>query len=262
MDNIKLVPLKELRVISGEKNLDIEMLIKDFYLTYLLYLIKDIKGLYFKGGTALYKIFLNNLRLSEDLDFTVEGDLRKIEKQIREKIKSDKVFKEITHDKRVEHFTRLLVHYTSPYGGKGHIIIDLNKRAKIYLKPEEYELKHFYKEYIPKFKVRTINLKEIISEKICATMQRYAPRDYYDIYNIIKRKLPIDMKLVKQKFKDDGKELDIENIFKRGYRIYNKWGSDLLPLTTSKPGFKQVMKTLTKFFKYKEHKEKMKKEKR
>lgn len=114
MDEIKTIPLEELKTIAGERNLDIETIIKDYYLTHLLYLIKNIEGLCFKGGTALYKVFLNNLRLSEDIDFTVKGDLRHVEKQIREKVMLEKVFKEITHDKRTTHFTRLIVHYISP----------------------------------------------------------------------------------------------------------------------------------------------------
>lgn len=66
------------------------------------------------------------------------------------------------------------------------------------------------------------------------------------------------MKLVKQKFKDNNEEFDIGRIFKRGDKIYNKWESDLLPLTTTKPSFKEVMQTLTEFFKYKDHKERLK----
>ena len=127
---MEIINESKLSYLAGKYNLNITYLEKDFYLTYLLYLIKDIKGLYFKGGTAIYKIFLNNLRLSEDLDFTIKGDLREIEKQIREKIKSNKVFREITYDKRVEHFTRLIVHYMTPYGDKSNIIIDLNKKSK------------------------------------------------------------------------------------------------------------------------------------
>ncbi|MCD4760209.1 nucleotidyl transferase AbiEii/AbiGii toxin family protein [archaeon] len=247
----KIISIDELKVIAGEKGFDIETTIKDYYLTYILFLIKDIKGLYFKGGTALYKIFLNHLRLSEDLDFTATESIRKIEKQIKERLKSKKVFKEITHDKRVKDFTRLIVHYVSYYG-KDSIIIDLNKRAKIYLKSEEHNLIHFYKGNIPEFKVKTLNVRELIAEKICAMVQRYAPRDYYDVYEIIKNKLPIDIKLVKKKFVDSDEKYDIGRIFRRGNKIYNKWESDLLPLTTTKPEFKKVMNTLMKYFKYKE----------
>ena len=51
---------------------------KDYYLTLILYLIKDVNGIYFKGGTALNKIFLNHARLSEDIDFTLTINEKKI----------------------------------------------------------------------------------------------------------------------------------------------------------------------------------------
>lgn len=144
-----------------------------------------------------------------------------------------------------------MVHYRL-FHENGVIYIDLNSRAKVYLPAEEYEIKHFYKSYIPKFNVKTLNIKEIIAEKISAVVLRYAPRDYYDIYNVIKKDLPIDIKLVKKKFEDNKEEYDIGRIFRRGNKIYAKWKSDLLPLTSTKPSFKKVMNTLIDFFHYKE----------
>src|SRR3989344_1186650 len=242
------ITLDELKIIADKKKLNIIILEKDYLVTYLLYLIKDIKNIYFKGGTALNKIFLNHKRLSEDLDFTVTEDIPKIEEKIKNKLKGT-IFNKISHDKRVDNFTRLVVHYKL-FHEKGVIYIDLNKRAKIYLKTDEYELKHFYKDYIPKFKVKTLNVKELIAEKITAIVLRYAPRDYYDFYNIVNKKLPIDMKLVKKKFKDNNEEYDINRILKRGDKIYNKWESDLLPLISTKVSFKKVIETLKRFFQY------------
>lgn len=54
------ITLSELKIISGEKGFNIKILEKDYLLTYLLYLIKDVEGIYFKGGTALNKIFLGH----------------------------------------------------------------------------------------------------------------------------------------------------------------------------------------------------------
>jgi len=201
------ITLDELRIIADDKKLDIVMIEKDYLLTSLLYALKDIRGIYFKGGTALNKIFLNHERLSEDLDFTATDSIVKIENKIKEKLEGT-IFTKITHDKRVEGFVRLVVHYKL-FHEKGTIFIDLNKRAKIYLKSEEAEIKHFYPEHIPKFKIKTLNLKEIIAEKIAAVVLRYAPRDYYDVYNIIKYKLPIDMKLIKKKFRDNMTNLEL-----------------------------------------------------
>jgi len=243
------ITLDELKIIADEKKLDIVMIEKDYLLTYLLYLIRNINNIYFKGGTALNKIYLEHKRLSEDLDFTVTDNINRIEQEIREKLK-ETIFNNITHDKRVDNFVRLIIHYKL-FHEKGTIFIDLNKRAKIYLKPELKELRHFYPDYIPKFEIKTLHIKEIIAEKMVAIVQRYAPRDYYDVYNIIKKKLPIDKKLLKKKFEDIDKEYDIKRIFKRGNKIYSKWESDLLPLTSTKPNFKEVMETLMEFFKYK-----------
>jgi len=73
------ITLDELKILSGEKNFNLALLEKDYLLTQLLYLLKDIKGIYFKGGTALNKIFLGYARLSEDLDFTLITKLRREE---------------------------------------------------------------------------------------------------------------------------------------------------------------------------------------
>ena len=84
MDEIKPIPLEELKVISGKLGFDPETTIKDYYLTLLLFHLSKINGLYFKGGTALNKMLLNHARLSEDLDFTVKRqryDKRKCHKK-------------------------------------------------------------------------------------------------------------------------------------------------------------------------------------
>ena len=65
------ITLERLNIIAGKEGFNIIMIEKDYLLTYLLYLLRDIKGIYFKGGTALHKVILNHERLSEDLDFTL-----------------------------------------------------------------------------------------------------------------------------------------------------------------------------------------------
>lgn len=248
---MEMISKDKLSYLAGKYGVSEIYIEKDFYLTATLYLIRGIKGLYFKGGTALYKIFLNHLRLSEDLDFSVKGDLRRIEKEIKTKLLLNSIFKEIKYDKRTKHFIRLIVSYTSLFGGDDRIILDLNKKAKVYLGPEKKQLKHFYKNVIPNFEINVLNIEELIAEKISAITQRYAPRDYYDVYNIINKKLPINMSLVKKKCEDAGRRFEVNRIFRRGQKIYNKWESDLLPLTRTKPRFRKVMRVLSHFFEYK-----------
>lgn len=93
------------------------------------------------------------------MDFTLTRDVKEIEEEIKENLKGT-IFKKITHDKRVEKFTRLIVHYKL-YHEDGTIFIDLNERGKLLLKSEKYEVKHFYNGYLPKFKVNTLNIKNL-----------------------------------------------------------------------------------------------------
>lgn len=213
------ITLDELKIIADEQGFDIVLLEKDYLITYLLYLLKDIKNIYFKGGTALNKIFLNHERLSEDLDFTLTGKSTELEKEIKGKLKGT-IFDKITHDKRVDKFVRLVVHYKL-FHEKDIIFIDLNERAKLLLKPQKIQVPHFYPEHIPKFKVNCLHKNEIIAEKVMAVCQRHKPRDYFDVYCIIKRKIPISISLIKRKFKDNGKRFISELMFKNTNKVFN-----------------------------------------
>ena len=247
------IELKELQVIAGEKGFDLETIIKDYYLTLLLYNLSGVKDIYFKGGTALNKIYFNHVRLSEDLDFTVRGNVKKIEARVRKAIQREKEFTKVTHDKKTTQFIRLHIHYKSPLG-TDCLIVDLNQKATIHLKPEEKEVKHFYAGKIPKFSVQTLNFEEMIAEKVSAAVIRNAPRDYYDLYNTITKKIPINMNLVKQKLEEHGQKFDVNKLFRQGSKVFTRWKTDLLPLTSTKPDYKTVINAISKHFKYKQKK--------
>jgi len=251
------ITLNELKVIAGDKNFNIKLIEKDYVLTQLLYLLKDIKGMYFKGGTALNKIFLNHARLSEDLDFTVTKKVSEIEKQIKAKLKRTK-FSKVTRDKQVQKFTRLIVHYKL-FHEESMIFVDLNRRAKLIKKPERHTIKHFYSEFIPEFSVNTLSKEEMIAEKISAAIARNAPRDHFDLYTIILHKMPINQKLIKEKCKQSGYKFNIAKMFKNANKLKNRWDEDVSPLLPTETTFIQVMQTLSKHFKYKEKKKETKK---
>src|SRR3989338_5522427 len=137
-----VLSLDELKIIADEKGFSLPLIEKDYLITHLLFLLKNIQGIYFKGGTALNKIFLDHARLSEDIDFSTNRNIHFIEKEIRGSLKNT-IFKEITHDKKVDKFIRLIVHYKL-FHEKGTIFIDLNERSQMILEPEKKEIIHFY----------------------------------------------------------------------------------------------------------------------
>ncbi len=258
MDEIKKISEENFRRIASSKPFNTFLLTKDYNITVLLYIMKDIEGIYFKGGTALGKIVLNYHRMSEDIDFTLTKDLELVKKDIINTIEKSGFFAKITKDKDVQGFTRLIVHYKGFDGEEGTVFIDLNQRGKLLLPPEKHPVKHFYPDEIPTFAFPTLAQEEMIAEKVVAAINRNKPRDHFDIYMIIKNRLPINKELVKKKCKESGTLFDITKMFNQGQKLHKRWNEDMLPLLAEEVSFQEVMGTVAKYFGLKEEKEKKK----
>jgi uncharacterized protein len=253
MVDAKAINKKVISDIVARTSFNEELLVKDYYITLLLFLLKDVEGIYFKGGTALNKTILNYARISEDIDYTLDLPLSKVREKIESIINESGIFGKVTQDKDVDKFVRLIVPYSSEIG-TGTIFIDLNERGKLYIKSEKLNINHYY-ENIPEFSVVCLSVSEMIAEKMAATIGRNKPRDHYDLYQIIKLKFQIDLKLVEKKCKQSGVELDIVKMFDKGQKLHKRWNEDLAPLLISDISFKEVMTTLAKHFKLKYVKE-------
>lgn len=256
MDKIKELLIEEFEFIVSEKEFNRELLAKDYYITILLYLMKDIRGIYFKGGTALQKTILDYARISEDIDFTLERDLSSVKQEIIAVINSSKLFGTITKDKDVSRFTRLIVPYDTKIS-KGVIFIDLNERGKLLLEPIKLKIKHLYHN-ISEFKFSCLNIDEMIGEKVAAAIGRNKPRDHYDIYQIIKKNFKINMPIVEEKCNLSGCNPSIIKMFNNAKKLHTRWKTDLEPLLVNPVSFEEVMKTLSEYFKLKDEKDKLK----
>ena len=201
---------------------------------------------------------LNHSRLSEDIDFTTTRDVKDIEKEIEEILTKQNWVKNITRDKNVDGFVRMVIFFKSMTSKDDFIYIDLNKKAKLLTTPEIKKINHFYTETIPIFNFACLSQNELVAEKVAAAIGRNKPRDHYDIYKIIKLKIPIDMKLVEEKCKQSATEFSIIKIFNKAKKLKNRWDEDMLPLIKDQVSFQEVMKTLSDYFKLKEEKEKLK----
>lgn len=247
-----LISKAKLQNIAAERGFNLIYLEKDYFLTILLYFLRDVHGLYFKGGTALNKVVFNHIRLSEDLDFTCTAKISEMKEKIQQIVKENPAFfTSVDIGRENEKFVRIQIYYKSYFGEKERINIDLNSRAKVYLKPEKGSIKHFY-DGIPDFGVIVLNQKELIAEKIRSLFQRNQPRDYFDAYQIIQSKQKIDENLVKQKLKEVGLEYDISKIFKNSNKIYSRWEEETTSFTNKPISYKTAITTIAKNFKYKQ----------
>ena len=88
----------------------------------------------------------------------------------------------------------------------------------------------------------------MVAEKMAAAIGRNKPRDHYDLYQIIKRKIPIDFTLVKKKCMQSGDEFNIIKMFNNANKLYKRWNEDLEPLIVEQVTFQEVMQALSKHF--------------
>ncbi|MDO9028585.1 MAG: nucleotidyl transferase AbiEii/AbiGii toxin family protein [Candidatus Roizmanbacteria bacterium] len=153
-----------------------------------LYRIKGSERIFFKGGTA-YRIVYKSPRFSEDLDFsTGEISLKEIEKiifNILEDLSNTGLVCDIEESKRTTggYLAKL---FTSFLGEKVPIDIQISLREKI---GKDYNIFDVVNEYVPTYQVILLPERVMIGEKIRAALTRSKPRDFYDIYFLLRQGL-------------------------------------------------------------------------
>ena len=158
-----------------------------------LYISKEAHKLYFKGGTAL-KLIYQSPRFSEDLDFT--GHL------YRHNEIDELLLKTLVEVERIGLSISLkeakttsggylgIIHYQL-YDFVGNMNIEISLRSP---KRSKSEVVTIINDFTIPYSITQLSAKELVQEKIQATLRRGKPRDFYDIYFVLRSNLPIDKK--------------------------------------------------------------------
>ena len=159
----------------------------------------------FKGGTCLKKIYIQDYRFSEDLDFTIkkDGDMDPavIEQYLLEAFAVGKELlglsiqnKNIKIDPFPDKkglFIQIKVPYQSPLmpsGSLPRIKLDLTQDENLEDTPTWLPLMHAYSdEAAVSIPIQSYSLDEIFAEKCRALVQRTRPRDLYDVVNLYEK---------------------------------------------------------------------------
>lgn len=151
-----------------------------------LYSQQGSDELLFKGGTAL-KIVFHSPRFSEDLDFSVQ--------KILSKHKLDNFFlgsiskienEGITIELKEAEFTSggyLGILSYSFYNFRGEINIEISLRKE---EIAQKSVTTIVSDFLPAYVLVYLSPKEIVKGKLLALLNRYKPRDYYDLYFILR----------------------------------------------------------------------------
>lgn len=241
-----MVTRAELVSIARKQKLPLGMIEKDFILTLILREIynswfKNI--LVFKGGTALHKLYLHK-RLSVDLDFTALDEFN------IDAFKNILLIKEINSEIRkigtFEKSVSIDLKYISLLNYPDSIKIDISLREKPLLELKEVAL---HSPYFPDFPVLALQIQEMAAEKMRALIQRKRPRDYYDMWLLLRE---IEFKdfenLAEEKLAAMDDKFDISKVFADLGIVRSLWKDDLVQLIPELPDFDSVIKDLKKQF--------------
>jgi predicted nucleotidyltransferase component of viral defense system len=242
---------------------------KDYVIGWILKGISNIeilKGrLLFKGGTALRKIYFAEYRLSEDLDFTYNGEdyrTEVIDKYFNELIDWEKTEVRISMDVKDKHehqtgnYTFYLA-YTGPLGGAGankSIKVDIANDEILCNDPVEMKVNNEYSDLNEEFTILNYTLDEIVAEKMRTLMQRTQPRDLYDIWYMFEvENKDIEDFIFDFQEKTKFKKLDPNQFTKlvlvKEVTFKRQWGASLNQQIKDVPDFDDVWRSLGKHWK-------------
>jgi len=202
-----MITRDELRRIAQMNGVPLHTQEKDYIqnlFLFRLYLLEEAENLVLKGGTCL-KLFYGSNRFSEDLDFTllkmidIESLLSKAVSDlslvgIKAEVNKEKYF--------IDGFTCRLKYrgplYTGDKFSIGSIRIDISFRGDVFLEPSWKLLTPPYPDIRPFFTL-CMDVREIFAEKIRALLIRAKPRDVYDVWFLLQRKVELDKEILLRK---------------------------------------------------------------
>jgi predicted nucleotidyltransferase component of viral defense system len=213
--------------IVGVRDQQIE---KDYILSWILFGIAQhehlSKMIVFKGGTVLKKVYFNDYRFSEDLDFTLLDNTIPNEQifkwfaEIFEFIKEEAniPLEIIDSNEHEDGGVNFYIGYVGPFGGIG-----ANKRVKVDIaKTEVLEFKPVMKDAfisysdLQEHQLLCYSLEEVLVEKMRSILQRMQARDFYDIWYLLEiHGMDIDLCSREFKSKCESKGLDASDFFKK-----------------------------------------------
>jgi len=172
------------------------------YVQHLLlsYLYKENQSdkFLFKGGTAL-RIIYDSPRFSEDLDFSTSiRNTQRIEKMMLAalgEIEREGIQTEIRESKKTTggHLGIVTFHLQEEVLD---VQLEISQRQNV----KKGELVTVAGDFIPPYTIVRLPQKQLIAEKIRALQTRKKPRDYYDLYFILRKDLlePKERSVLKQ----------------------------------------------------------------
>lgn len=186
----------------------------------------------FKGGTAL-KIIYNSPRFSEDLDFSSNLTTAQIKALIAgsaHRFEQENIICQIIESKPTSggYFAKLQI---SVYKLDISIEFNVSTRSKKEIKSESHLITF---ELAPSYSLSALEQQFLVKEKIQALLTRSKPRDYFDLYFILRHNLVLPKNItaylpkLKDKIKRQNNYQELKNFLPINYHLLLKNFKDTL----------------------------------
>ncbi|MBU3714157.1 MAG: nucleotidyl transferase AbiEii/AbiGii toxin family protein [Ferruginibacter sp.] len=241
---------------------------KDYILSWILFGISKheqlSKAIVFKGGTVLKKVYFEEYRFSEDLDFTLLNSEISNEiifvwiKEVFEFIRDEANIPLEIIDNMEEEGVRLpdeqdglhfYISYIGPLGGQGNnkkVKVDISRREQLVFEPIMNNVFIGYSD-MEEHRVFCYPLEEVLVEKMRSVMQRMQARDFYDIWYLLEVH-EMDAGFYINQFEAKCKSKDLKHtdfhkkLDERLPQYKGRWKSSLSEQIKNLPDFEQVVR--------------------
>ena len=248
---------------------------KDYILSWILQGIAQherlSKTIVFKGGTVLKKVYFEDYRFSEDLDFTlldnkISNDqifewFREVFEYVRDEanIPLEIIDNNEHEDARLPDGQGGINFYIScvgPLGGLGankKVKVDISRSESLVFDPV---LKEAFLGYTDQedHELLCYPLEEVLVEKMRSVMQRMQARDFYDIWYLLEiHGMDVDFYLAEFRTKCESKEIDpteFHNKLEQRLPQYKgRWQSSMADQIQDLPDFDEVVREVMRHLK-------------
>ncbi|MEF8849092.1 MAG: nucleotidyl transferase AbiEii/AbiGii toxin family protein [Candidatus Thermoplasmatota archaeon] len=220
------------------------------------WLISTLPDMIFKGGTCLRKIYFENYRFSDDLDYTISDNIKnnELKEKIRNSIKKSRTqsginFLDEFKSKKVQNGYVYIIYFRiiRTSGDPLKIKMDITKKdnEKIITKPTKKLIKHKYSDNLNK-KIMVYPLKEIFAEKTRSLFERTRPRDLYDV-SFLKDNIAFDKTLFKKKCEFKKLKPRVDELQKRKTDFVDSWENSLKHQLKELPIAEKIFENVIQF---------------
>jgi len=232
---------------------------KDYILSWILQGVamhnELSKSIVFKGGTVLKKVYFEDYRFSEDLDFTLLDNsisnqqifyyFNEVFEYLREE--ANIPLEIIDNTEHEDGGINFYISYVGPLGGMGankRVKVDISKSEKLQFEPISRPVFLTYTDQ-EEHKLLCYTLEEILVEKLRSVMQRMQARDFYDIWYLLEiHGLEIDFYLNEFRAKCESKKINpsdfVKKLDQRLPQYKARWQKSMKEQIQDLPEFDQV----------------------